>query len=144
MGHRLCPQSHLQGPRPLLQQKLAWCEVQSPVPGEERVSPGRAVTPTHDSVRKRASHRSVNECSYKLFILQNRGIFYGVEHWNHSIMKLSCGNIMTAPIHTGTHMHTYTRTHTAFVQAPTLALSRGSPLCFFICIQDPFPYSQGS
>lgn len=79
--------SHLQGLRPLLQQKLACCKVQPPILGDERVSPGRAVTPTHDIVRKRASHIGANEYSYKLFILQNRGIFYGVEHWNHSIMN---------------------------------------------------------
>ena len=67
--------------------EACWLQDATPVLEEWRVSPGRAVTPPHDTVRKRASHTGANKWSYKLFILQNRGIFYGVEHWNHSIMN---------------------------------------------------------
>lgn len=81
-------------------------------------------------LRKRASHTDANECSYKLFILQNRGIFYGVEHWNHSIMN--CGNILTAHTHAGTHVHLHT--HTQPLYRPLLLhYPGGSPLCNFIC-----------
>lgn len=99
-------------------------------------------------LRKRASHTDANECSYKLFILQNRGIFYGVEHWNHSIMN--CGNILTAHTHTQAHTYTYTRTHSlctglysCIIQEGALSATLFVKTCSEGCIQDPFPCSLG-